>query len=151
MRIHLIVLPLLAALLLAYGITEPSSANDFQGLMNTVAAGWNEGNARKAADCFASDAVYIEPPDRQVYKAREAPFEFFGGTHGFEKPMHMVWHHLAFDPRSQVGFGECTFSLSKRYHEIVIVRLAGGKTQSWRECQYKSDLDWEAFTKRSEF
>jgi hypothetical protein len=120
-----------------------------------VAAGCNEGNARKAADCFPSDAVYMEPPDRQVYKGREAPFEFFGeffgGTHGFEKPMHLVWHQLAFDPRSQVGFGECTFSLSNCNHGIVVVKLAGGKIQSWRECQYKSDLDWEAFTKRSEF
>ena len=33
----------------------------FRALMQTVADGWNEGNARKAADCFAEDADYTEP------------------------------------------------------------------------------------------
>jgi hypothetical protein len=42
------------------------SAEGFRRLLDTVAAGWNEGDARRAADCFADDAVYLEPPDRQV-------------------------------------------------------------------------------------
>jgi hypothetical protein len=35
--------------------------------MQTIAAGWNEGNARKAADCFSEDAIYVEPPEKQLY------------------------------------------------------------------------------------
>jgi len=47
--------------------------------METVSAGWNEGNSRKAADCFSSQAVYMEPPNQQVYGGRDALSEFFGG------------------------------------------------------------------------
>jgi len=47
--------------------------------METVSAGWNEGNSRKVADCFSSQAVYMEPPNQQVYVGRDALFEFFGG------------------------------------------------------------------------
>ena len=120
-----------------------ASEREFRRLMNTVAEGWNEGNASKAADCFATDAIYLEPPDRQLYEGREALFEFFGGAHGPEKPMHMVWHHLAFDAQAQVGFGEYTFTMNNRYHGIVVVKLENGKIKSWREYQYKSDVEWK--------
>ena len=75
-------------------------------LMNTVADGWNEGNAMKAAACFAEDAVYMEPPDRQLYIGQKAIYEFFGGPNKPVPPMHMKWHHLAFNAREQVGYGE---------------------------------------------
>jgi hypothetical protein len=39
------------------------STKEFEKLMQTVAQGWNEGNARKAADCFHENAVYVEPPE----------------------------------------------------------------------------------------
>jgi hypothetical protein len=48
------------------------AAAQFKNLMRTVAAGWNEGNAKKAADCYTDDAIYTEPPDRQVYVGRQA-------------------------------------------------------------------------------
>jgi hypothetical protein len=119
--------------------------------METVATGWNEGNARKAADCFAQDAVYMEPPNRQVYVGREALFDFFGGTKGTDKSMHMIWHHLSFDPSTEVGFGEYTFALNHQYHGVVVVKLKGGKIKSWREYQYQSDLDWYEFTGTGRF
>jgi hypothetical protein len=73
----------------------------FEKLLYRVAEGWNEGDARKAADCFATDAVYIEPPDRQLYRGREALYEFFGGISGRASPMTMTWHHLLFDETRQ--------------------------------------------------
>jgi hypothetical protein len=39
----------------AFGTTKAQ----FEKLMQGVAEGWNENNARKAADCFAEDAVYL--------------------------------------------------------------------------------------------
>ncbi|MGH9755864.1 MAG: nuclear transport factor 2 family protein [Blastocatellia bacterium] len=85
------------------------TAAQFDTLMRTVADGWNEGNAKKAADCYTEDALYTEPPDKQVYAGREALYEFFGGDKRPEPPMKMTWHHLAFDEESQIGFGEYTF------------------------------------------
>ncbi len=77
----------------------------FRRLMQTIADGWNEGDARKAADCFAEDATYTEPPGKQVYHGRAALYQFFGGDSGPQSPMHMTWHHLVFDEETRIGAG----------------------------------------------
>ena len=145
---------LLLALWLA-AAASPASAkitsDEFRALLGTVAAGWNEGNARKAADCFTEDALYLEPPDKQFYSGRPALYEFFGGATKPEPPMKMTWHHLAFDEASQVGFGEYTFQMNRRYHGIVVVKIRGGKISNWREYQYESKLDWKDFVAKSPF
>jgi ketosteroid isomerase-like protein len=121
--------------------------------MGALAAGWNAGDARKAADVFTEDALYLEPPDKQFYAGRPALYEFFGGanTRKPEPPMKMTWHHLAFDEASQVGFGEYTFQMNRRYHGIVVVKIRGGKISNWREYQYESKLDWKEFVAKSPF
>jgi hypothetical protein len=127
------------------------SFKDFERLMQTVAEGWNAGNARKAADCFSEDAVYIEPPDKQLYHGRAELYEFFGGDTGTDRPMKMTWHHLAFNEEKQIGFGEYTFQLNNRYHGIVVVKFEAGRIKHWREYQYRSELDWEEFTSQNPF
>jgi ketosteroid isomerase-like protein len=124
---------------------------DFERLMKTVAAGWNEGNARKAADCFGEDTVYVEPPDKQLYHGRAELYEFFGGESRTDIPMKMTWHHLAFNEEEQVGFGEYTFQMHGRYHGIVIVNVKAGLIRHWREYQYQSELDWQEFTSHTPF
>lgn len=133
------------------GAADKITAAQFKNLMQTVAAGWNEGNARKAADCYTEDALYTEPPDRQVYAGRQALYEFFGGAKKPDPPMRMTWHHLAFDEESQTGFGEYTFQMNNRYHGTVVVKIRGGKISNWREYQYKSDLEWKEFVKKNDF
>ena len=123
----------------------------FHELMQTVAEGWKEGNARKAADCFREDAIYVEPPDKQLYHGRAELYEFFGGDAGTEIPMQMIWHHLAFNEQEQVGFGEYTFQMNSRYHGIVIVSLEAGLIKYWREYQYRSEFSWEEFTSHTPF
>ena len=119
--------------------------------MHTIADGWNEGDARKSADCFCEDAVYIEPPDRQVYHGRNELYEFFGGDKGTEIPMHMAWHHLAFNEEEQVGFGEYSFRMVGNYHGIVTVKIENGLVKFWREYQYQTGLKWEEFSKLNPF
>ena len=121
-------------------------SSEFEKLMQTIADGWNEGNARKAADCFSVDAIYVEPPDKQVYYGRKALYEFFGGGSGPEIPMQMTWHHLAFNEKEQIGFGEYTFQMHGRYHGIVIVKIENGHIKFWREYQSKTELNWNEFT-----
>ena len=128
-----------------------ASTADFERLMRTVAAGWNEGNARKAADCFGEDAIYVEPPEKQLYHGRAELYEFFGGDDGPDLPMKMTWHHLAFHEEEQIGFGEYTFQMHGRYHGIVVVKIEAGLIKHWREYQYRSELDWEQFTSQNPF
>lgn len=127
------------------------STNEFNQLMRTVAHGWNEGNARKAADCFSEDAIYVEPPEKQLYHGRAELYEFFGGDGGTDLPMKMTWHHLAFNAEEQIGFGEYTFQLHGRYHGIVVVKIEDGLIKHWREYQYRSELSWQEFTSHNPF
>jgi hypothetical protein len=127
------------------------TSKGFEQLMQTVSQGWNEGNARKAADCFSEDAVYVEPPDKQLYHGRAELYEFFGGDAGTDLPMKMTWHHLAFHEEEQIGFGEYTFQFNNRYHGIVVVKLESGLIKQWREYQYRSELNWEEFTAHNPF
>jgi SnoaL-like domain len=87
------------------GSTPTMRDSEFFAIMRTVSDGWNEGNASKAADCFTDDAVYMEPPNRQVYVGRKAIYVFFGGPKQPESPMQMKWHHLAFNAQEQLDTG----------------------------------------------
>lgn len=127
------------------------STSDFNKLMKTVSEGWNKGDARKSTECFCEDAVYVEPPDKQVYKGREALYQFFGGENAPEIPMVMAWHHLAFNEDEQVGFGEYSFQMYGNYHGIVIVKIENGLIKFWREYQYQTELNWEEFSKLNAF
>jgi len=127
------------------------SINEYTQLMQTIAAGWNEGDARKAAGCFSEDAIYVEPPAKQLYHGRAELHEFFGGDSGSDIPMKMSWHHLAFNEEEQLGFGEYTFQMNNRYHGIVVVKIEWGLIKHWREYQYRSELAWEEFTSQNPF
>ena len=124
---------------------------EFANLLRTIAEAWNQGDAKKAADCYTEDAIYTEPPDKQMYIGRKALYEFFGGDQKPAPPMKMTWHHLAFDEGKQIGFGEYTFEGNNRYHGIVIVKIRAGKISNWREYQYKSALEWEVFLGKNKF
>ena len=130
---------------------KPLDTEQFRALMETLAQGWSEGNAKKAADCFTADAVYVEPPDKQVYRGREQLYRFFGGGAGRKQAMRMTWHHLIFDEKTQTGAGEFTFEYGGQVHGMVIVRIRDGKIGNWREYWYESPLDWKQFTKENPF
>ncbi|RPH69630.1 MAG: hypothetical protein EHM78_14580 [Myxococcaceae bacterium] len=131
--------------------TGALDAEGFRALMEQVAAGWREGNAAKAVECFTEDALYEEPPRKQFHSGRADLFEFFGGEKGTAKPMHMIWHYLAFDPISQVGAGEYTFRLNRQYHGVVMVKLRDGRIARWREYQTESSLSFEEFSAATRF
>jgi len=132
-------------------INANMTESEFERLMQTIADGWNKGNARKAADCFIKDAIYIEPPEKQIYHGRDELYEFFGGDHGTDIPMKMIWHHLAFNEQQQIGFGEYTFEMHGRYHGIVIVKIETGLIKHWREYQYQTELNWKEFSQHNQF
>jgi ketosteroid isomerase-like protein len=127
------------------------TTGQFEKLMQTIANGWNEGNARKSADCFCEDAVYAEPPEKQLYHGRADLFEFFGGDNGTDLPMKMTWHHLAFNEDEQIGFGEYTFQMHGRYHGIVAVKVENQLIKYWREYQYPTELGWDEFARHNVF
>ena len=146
-----VLVPLVMLMKCYYGTVEIVSDKYFTEAVTNIAKGWNEGNAAFAAQYFADSAVYEEPPGKQLYKGRKEIFEFFGGEHGFDKPMKMEWHNLAFNEEKQIGFGEYTFAMNNQYHGIVIMKFENGKIVKWREYQYQSNLGWDDFAAESKF
>lgn len=128
------------------------STPEFRRLLQSVADGWNAGDARKAADCYTEDAIYSAPPDPKYRQGRKVLYEFFGGDKGRDAPMRMAWHHSAFDDEGQIGFAEYTFSY-KGYqaHGVVAIKLRGGKISHWREYEMQSDLSWQSFIGKNDF
>jgi hypothetical protein len=131
--------------------TDTLTVQQFKSVVYTLSQGWNEGNARMAAEVFAENAVYEEPPKKQFYKGKQQIFEFFGGDKGFELLMKMKWHNLSFNEATQVGFGEYTFAMNNQYHGIVVMQFKKGKITHWREYQYPSAVEWKKFTGESMF
>lgn len=119
----------------------------FRALLERLAGGWNQGDARAAADCFTEDAVYVEPPGKQVYRGRQALYEFFGGGQGRPGQMAMTWRNVAFDVDRQRGFGEFTFSYGSQVHGVAVIQVEDGRIAQWREYWYESELPWEEFVK----
>ncbi len=127
------------------------SQDEFEHLLNRLAESWNAGDARRAVECFAEDAVYVEPPDKQKYEGRLALYEFFGGDSGRPGQMSMTWHHVVFNPATQVGAGEFTFTYGSTVHGVALIKVRHGRISRWREYWYESDLDWPDFVGDSAF
>ena len=128
------------------------SRQDFKILLSKVAEGLNGGDARKAADCFTEDAVYMEPAEKHIYQDKNEIFEYFSGVLGREEPVHLTWHYLIFDEDAHIGTGEYTFShQGQSRHGMVIVKIVAGKIKRWREYQYHSTETWIEFIGKSTF
>lgn len=125
------------------------TSDEFERLLERIAQGWSAGDADLAAACFAPDAIYIEPPDRQRYVGRAAIWELSGGED--PPPMSMTWHQVVFDEGRQLGAGEYTFRGRRQYHGLVIIEVHDGVIRRWREYQYASDLPWDEFVADSAF
>lgn len=127
------------------------TSEEFEVLLQTLADGWNEGNAQKAVDCFTDHAIYVDPPEKQVNIGHAALYEYFGGDEGRAGQMKMVWHHVVFDEKKQMGMGEFTFEYGTKAHGVTVIKIADKKISHWREYWYESDLEWDAFTRQIPF
>jgi len=118
---------------------------DFKILMQTVADAWNNKDPHKAVGCFSPDAVYMEPPDKQLVVGQKNLLEYFGGDN--PKEMRLTWHNLMFDEENQIGSGEFTFRMEGRQgnHGMIVAELQDGRIKFWREYYQISDLDFKDF------
>lgn len=123
----------------------------FEILLRNLADGWNAGDSRKAANCFTIDAIYMEPPNKQLYRGRDELFTFFGGNSGRAGAMQMTWHHIAFNEEQQIGSGEFSFTYGSTVHGVAMIKIKAGKIHRWREYWYESPLQWDDFIGESTF
>lgn len=117
----------------------------FESLLARVSASWEACDAAAASRCFAQDAVYMEPPDRQLFIGREQLLSYFSPlVPGTYLDIHAVW----FDEATQTGAFEFTFgdrSADAADHGVVVVALTDDLISSWREYHRKGLSSFDHF------
>lgn len=129
----LLMFPLLAGCAVSNTRGAGLDQRQFAQLLERLATSWNDGNSRDAAEGFAHDAIYVEPPQKQIYVGRDALFEFFGAEAGRPGAMSMQWHRKLFDADTQRGVGEFTFRYGTQVHGVALIDLQEGYISQWRE------------------
>jgi len=121
------------------------SVKEFEELMSRLAQAWSAQDAELAVSCFTADAVYMQPPDQQLYRSTAELRKLFGAL----KPgTFMKFHNLSFNVLTQVGFGEFSFGRDrspKADHGVVVVELRGGRIGFWREYLQEGPSDFAQF------
>jgi uncharacterized protein YciI len=117
----------------------------FRELMQRVERGWSTQDTELALSAFTPDAVYMEPPNLQLYRGQAELRPYFGAlTPG----TFMRFHRLLFDEPSQTGAGEYSFGTEGQRvadHGVAVVELREGRIAFWREYQRKGPFPFEAF------
>lgn len=80
--------------------------DQFAQLMRRVARAWATQDTSTAVSCFTPDAVYLQPPDIQLFAGHEQLSAYFGAL---PSGMQLDLHHTWFDAVDQHGCVEFTF------------------------------------------
>jgi ketosteroid isomerase-like protein len=122
-----------------------ANREQFVELMQRLARAWSEQDTELGLSCFTEDAVYMEPPDIQLYVGHDQLRPYFAAlTPG----TFMRFHNLGFDEETQVGMGEYTFGEETDEmadHGVTVVELWDGRIARWREYQRKGPLPFSTF------
>jgi hypothetical protein len=121
------------------------NTQEFQTLMEKLARAWSQQDTESALDCFREDAIYIEPPDLQLYQGHQQLRPYFAAL---QPGTWMRFHHLWFDEARQVGAGEYSFGSEGQPtadHGVAVVELQDGRIAFWREYQRKGPPAFQDF------
>lgn len=123
---------------------------EFELLLHRLADSWADLDNTAAALCFTEDAVYMEPPDVQLFVGRDELTAYFSPlTAGTYLAFHGIW----FDEPSQTGAAEFSFGVSGAEtadHGVVVVGMRHDLIASWREYPRKGPASFTRFTARSD-
>lgn len=117
----------------------------FARLVGELADAWAALDPVRAAACFAEDAVYMEPPDQQLFVGREQLTAYFGPL---EEGTYLRIQHLSFDEATQTGAVEFSFGVEGRSsadHGVAVVEVWEGRIAGWREYHRKGPADFGEF------
>lgn len=121
---------------------------EFRALMEQLARAWSTQDTDLALSCFADDAVYMEPPDIQLYRGHVELRPYFAAL---SSGTFMRFHTLGFDESAQAGAGEFSFGSETgdtADHGVAVVELDGERIGFWREYQRKGPANFSEFVAR---
>jgi len=126
-------------------VSEKIKQDEFEQLMMKLAEAWTSQNTEIGLACFCEKAIYMEPPDKQLYIGHEQLRPYFDAL---EPGTYMRCHNLCFNEEKQVGMCEYTFGMEGIEQAdvgVVVVELEDGKINHWREYQRKGPSDFNLF------
>jgi len=121
------------------------TSDEFRELLERLAHAWSTQDTELGLGCFTEDASYTEPPDIQLYVGQEQLRPYFAAL---SVGTFMRFHTIAFDERSQRGFGEYSFGNERSEtadHGVAVVDVVDGRIAAWREYQRKGVSDFAGF------
>lgn len=105
----------------------------FAALIGRVATAWSDQNTDAALRCFTDDAVYMQPPDVQLFVGHAELRPYFDAlTEG----TILTVHHVAFDIPTQIGMAEFSFGHVARQTAdvgVAVIAVRRQRIHSWRE------------------
>jgi len=114
-------------------------------LLDELAEAWATPDAERAAACFTADAVYMEPPDRQLFVGVDQLTAYFGAlTPG----TYLRFHHRSFDETSGMGAIEFSFGVEGEDtadHGTAVIEIRDGRIATWREYVRRGPTDFDEF------
>ena len=118
----------------------------FRELLDELSRAWAACDAPRAALLFTSEAVYMEPPDVQLFHGTTQLEAYFSpltpGT-------FLEWHGVWFDEPSQTGAGEFSFGVTGAEtadHGMVMIEIENGRIRTWREYPRKGPRSFREFS-----
>jgi uncharacterized protein (TIGR02246 family) len=121
------------------------TADEFRAVLQRLADAWAALDGDRAAELFTEDAVYMQPPEEQLFVGRDQLRTYFGPLDpGTYLRLDNVW----FDAEMQRGACEFTFGVDGQEeadHGVAIVDVADGRIRAWREYLVKGPADQARF------
>jgi ketosteroid isomerase-like protein len=121
----------------------------YAALMQQLAVAWSTQDTESGLACFTEDAIYMEPPDLQLFLGHEQLRPYFGAlTPGY----FMQFHNLWFDEPTQTGTGKYSFGNEERdysLHGVCVTEIRDGRIAFWREYQRKGPKLFEDFINKN--
>jgi len=117
-------------------------------LLERLATAWSTQDTGLALSCFTEDAVYMEPPDIQIYVGHEQLRPYFAAL---PPGTVMEFHNVMLDAAERVGAGEYTFGSAGKPvadHGVAVVELENDRIARWREYQRKGTAVFADFVAR---
>ena len=113
--------------------------------MRTLGDAWRNLDVEAAVGCFAPDAIYMQPPDEQLFVGGDQPRAYF---EPLEPGTYLRLDNVWFDEERQRGAVEFTFGEGDQEpvdHGVSIVDVADGRIRAWREYLVKGPAGMDRF------
>jgi ketosteroid isomerase-like protein len=116
--------------------------DEFEALIQRLADAWAEQDTERAVACFTDDAVYMQPPDEQLFVGREQLRAYF---EPLEPGTYLRLDNVWFDEGRQRGAVEFTFGEGDQEPVAHGVSVVDGRIRAWREYLVQGPGDMDRF------